>query len=87
MKPGPSQGVVDWLCVTFGTTWPEHVVVVSFMACMTQPQMRDMLVKEPRRHGGPHSNPLIGNARRRPLPCRPGGRAIGRTHGGGTCRN
>jgi Ca-activated chloride channel family protein len=46
LASGIDRAVVDWLCVTFGTTWPEHVVVVSFMACMAQPQMRDTLVEE-----------------------------------------
>ena len=46
LASGIDRAVVDWLCVTFGTTWPEHVVVGSFMACMAQPQMRDTLLEE-----------------------------------------
>lgn len=39
-------GVMMSFGVAFAVCWPEHVVVVSFMACMAQPQMRDMLMKE-----------------------------------------
>lgn len=43
LASGIDRAVVDWLRATFGTTWPEHVVVASFMACMAQSEMRRLL--------------------------------------------
>ncbi len=46
LASGIDRAVVDWLRATFGKTWPEHVVVASFMACMAQSEMRRLLARE-----------------------------------------
>ena len=46
LASGIDPAVVDWLRTSFGKTYPEQVVVASFMACMAQPEMRRALVGE-----------------------------------------
>lgn len=46
LASGIDRAVVDWLSVTFGTTWPEQMIVASFMACIAQSEMRCLLARE-----------------------------------------